>query len=40
MTRQQQGLEVTKTDGVKPAKPFIPDKYNNRMERKKINRVK
>ena len=40
MKRQQQGLYVPNSDSVKPTKPFIPDKYNNRMELKKLERMK
>ena len=40
MKRQQQDLAVPNSDSVKPNKPFIPDKYNNRMELKKIERIK
>ena len=36
--QQQQGLAFKKPDSVKPAKPFIPEKYNNRIELKKIKR--
>ena len=32
---QQRGISILNTDNVKPAKPFIPDKYNNQMELKK-----
>ena len=40
MKRQQQGLAVPNSDSVYPAKSFIPDKYKNRMEPKKIRRIK
>ena len=37
--RQQQGLSFPNSDSVKPDKPFIPDKYNNRMNLKKLKRI-
>ena len=40
MRRQQQGISVTNLDSVKPSKPIIPDKYNNRMNLKKLKRMK
>ena len=40
MKRQQRGLAVPNLYSVKPAKPFIPDKYNNHMNLKKLNRIK
>ena len=40
MKQQQQGISVTNSDIVNPAKPFIPDKYNNRMNLKKLKRIK
>ena len=40
MKQQQQDLAVPNSDSVKPNKPLIPDKYNNRMELKKIERIK
>ena len=40
MRWQQRGLAVPNSDSVKPAKPFIPDKYNNRMELNKLKRLK
>ena len=40
MRIQQQGLAIPNSDSVKPAKPFIPDKYNNWMEMKKLKRKK
>ena len=40
MKLQQWGLAVPNSDSVKPAKPFIPDKYNNRMNLKNLKRVK
>ena len=33
---QQQGLDVSNSDSVNPAKSFIPDKYNNQMELKNL----
>ena len=39
MKRQQQGLDVTNSDTVKPAKPFITDSYNNWVELKKLERI-
>ena len=36
--QQQQGVDVPNPDIVKPAKTFIPDKYNNQMELKKLKR--
>ena len=38
--RKQQGLAVPNSDNVKPEKPFIPDKYNNHMNLKKLKRIK
>ena len=40
MKRQQQGLAVPNSDSVKPAKPFIPDKYENLINLKKPKRIK
>ena len=40
MKQQQQGLAVPNPDSVNPAKPFIPDKYNNCMNPKKLKRIK
>ena len=40
MKRQQRGLAVPNSDSLKPAKPFITDKYNNRMKLKKLERIK
>ena len=40
MKRQQQGPAVPNSDSVKPSKPLIPDKYNNRMNLKKLKRIK
>ena len=34
--RQQQGLAVPNSDIVRPDKPSILDKYNNRMNLKKL----
>ena len=39
MKQQQQGLDVPNPDSVKTDKPFIPDKYNNWMELKKLKRI-
>ena len=36
---QQQDLAVPNSDSVKPAKSFIPYKYNNRMKLKKLKRI-
>ena len=36
---QQQGLDIKNPDSMKPAKLFIPDKYNNQMELNKIKRI-
>ena len=38
--RQQQGIVVPNPDNVNPAKPLIPEKYNNQMEMNKIKREK
>ena len=38
--RQQQCLSVPNSHSVKPAKPFIPDKYSNQMELNKLKREK
>ena len=35
---QQWGIDIKNPDVVKPYKPFIPDKYNNLMELKKLKR--
>ena len=40
MKRQQQGLSVTNSDSMSPDKPFIPDKYNNLMNLKKLKSIK
>ena len=40
MKLQQQCLAVPNSDSMKPAKTFIPDKYNNCMNLKKLKRVK
>ena len=40
LKQQQQGIAVTNSDSVNPSKPFIPDKYNNRMNLEKLNRIK
>ena len=40
MKRQQRGLNITNSDSLKPAKPCITDKYNNRMKLKKLKRIK
>ena len=40
MKLQQQGLAVPKPGSIKPDKSFIPDKYKNRTELKKIKRIK
>ena len=40
MKQQQQGLAVPNSDSVNPAKSFIPDKYNNRTELKKLKSIK
>ena len=40
MKQKQRCLAVPKSDSVKPAKPFIPDKYNNCMNLQKIKRIK
>ena len=37
---QQQGLDVPNSDSVKLDKSFIPDKYKNWMELKKLKRIK
>ena len=39
MKQQKQSLAVPNSYNVKPAKPFIPDKYNNNIELKKLKRV-
>ena len=39
MKRQQQGLAVTNSDSMKPEKSFIPDKYKNWTELKKIKGI-
>ena len=39
MKLQQRGLSVPNSDSVKPDKPFIPDKYNNSMDLKKLKRI-
>ena len=38
--RQQQGLAVPNSDIVRPDKPSILDKYNNRIKLKKLKRIK
>ena len=40
LKRQQQGLDVPNSDSVKLDKSFIPDKYKNWMELKKLKRIK
>ena len=40
MKRQKQVLAVPNSDSLKPAKLFIPDKYNNRMKLKNLKRIK
>ena len=40
MKLQQQGLAIPNSDSVKPAKPFITDKYKNCMNPNKIERIK
>ena len=40
MKLKQQGLAVPNSDSVNPDKPFIPDKYNIRMNLKKLKRIK
>ena len=40
MKLQRQGISVTNSDIMNPAKSFIPDKYNNMMELKKLKRKK
>ena len=40
MKQKQQGIAVPNSYIVKPDKSFIPDKFNNQMELKKINRIK
>ena len=40
MKQQQLGIVVTNSDSVKPAKQFIPYKYNNHMKMNKLNRRK
>ena len=37
--RQQQGLAFPNSDSAKPAKLFIPDKYNNQMELNKLKMI-
>ena len=39
MKQQKQSLAVPNSYNVKPAKPFISDKYNNNIELKKLKRV-
>ena len=39
MKPKKQGLAVPNSYSVNPAKPFILDKYNNRMNLKKIKRI-
>ena len=38
MKIQQQGFAIPNSDSLKPAKPFIPDKYTNLMEQNKPRR--
>ena len=38
--RQQQGISFPNSDHANPDKPFIPDKYNNHMNLKKLKRIK
>ena len=40
MKLQQLGLAFPNPDSMKPDKSFIPDKYNNRTELNRINRIK
>ena len=40
MKQEQQGLSVPNPDIVKPSKPFILGKHNNRINLKKFERVK
>ena len=40
MKRQQQVISIQNSDNVKSDKSFIPDKYNNQMELKKLKRIK
>ena len=38
--QQQQGLSVPKSDSMKPAKPFIPDKCRNIINLNKLKKIK
>ena len=38
--RKHQGIAAPNSDNVKPSKLLIPDKYNNRIELKKLERIK
>ena len=40
MKRQQQGIAVPNSYSVNPDKPFITYNYNNRMNLKKLKRIK
>ena len=36
----QEGLALPNSYSAKPSKPFIPDKYKNWVELKKLDRIK
>ena len=38
--KKKRDLAITNSDSLSPAKPFIPDKYNNHMNLKKIMKIK
>ena len=40
MKQKKQGLAVINSDSMKPAKPFIPDKYINRTKLNKFKKIK